>query len=188
FQRWNSEEMAEQFVGPVDQINIHATILPRPYHLRTLDLSAVEFYSAQMNTTRPIHWNADLLAAAALLALTFLAYWNSLHGAFVFDDQTHIIENHKVTGVRSLGGVISGGIGWRQLLFATYRLNFYWGRLNPFGYHLVNVTLHALSAILVYFIIIQLAPEKTRRYIAITGAAVFSVHTLLTSAVSYVAG
>ena len=115
------------------------------------------------HTARRIHWNPDLLAAAVLLALTFLAYWNSLHGDFVFDDQTHIIENRRVTGVRSLGDAISGGIGWRQLLFVTYSLNFYWGRLNTFGYHFVNVALHALSAILIYFIIVQLAPKKTRR-------------------------
>src|SRR6267142_1340824 len=48
---------------------------------------------------------------------------------------------------------------------------------------------YALNTVLVYWIILAAIPEhKDRRFAAEAGAAVFGVHTLFTSAVSYIAG
>src|SRR5690242_8635212 len=125
---------------------------------------------------------------SVLAVLTFFVYANSLHGQFVFDDLSIVLQNSTLMNVKTLGDAISPamGGGWRQLLFITYALNYYWGGLNTFGYHLFNVILHVINVGLVYGILLSvLRDEKRRRYLALCGAAVFSVHTLLSGAVSY---
>jgi protein O-mannosyl-transferase len=128
------------------------------------------------------------IAIPSLIVLTFIAYANSLHGQFVFDDPTIIFQNPQLINIRTLEDVFALGTGWRQLLLFTYGLNFYWSQLNTYSYHVVNVLLHAVNALLVYFIVREIAPNPWKQYSATTAAAVFSVHTLFTGAVSYIAG
>lgn len=127
--------------------------------------------------------------AAILLVLTFVVYANSLHGGFVFDDAGLVLQNPQISNVHTIGDVLHSAAGPRELLLFTYALNYLLGGVDSFGYHLVNVLLHACSVFLVYFIIRKLMDESpdAPRY-ALAGAAVFSVHTLLTGAVSYVSG
>src|SRR5262249_36468010 len=75
--------------------------------------------------------------------------------------------------------------GWRQTLFVTYGLNYYLGGLDPFGYHLVNVALHALNAVLVFFILLQAGANRRTGFM---GASIFAVHPIFTGAVDYIAG
>ncbi len=144
----------------------------------------------------------ELAPVLILLALTLLCYSTSFRGQFVFDDQQVVLQNSQLMNIRTFGDVLSLGAGWRQLLFLTYGLNYYWGSLDTFGYHALNVALHALNVLLVYWIILAAARDfgfrisdfglgaeaGHRRFAALAGAAVFSVHTLFTSAVSYISG
>ncbi len=125
------------------------------------------------------------LAFLLLPGLVLVAYANSLNGEFVFDDRVVVVENTQLINVRSLDDALAVGSGWRRLTEMTYGLNFYWGQLDPFGYHLVNVGIHAVNAILVYLIILQIAGQL---YPALAGAALFTVHPLLSEAVANVAG
>lgn len=89
---------------------------------------------------------------AYLCGLTLLLaaiYANSLRGPFVFDDIAAIVENPTI---RSLGTAFrppsedAVTVGGRPLLNLTFALNYSVGGLNVFGYHLVNVAIHALAA------------------------------------------
>ena len=118
-----------------------------------------------------------------------IAYANSLHGNLVFDDQQLVLQDPVMLRIHALGDLFSLLRGGRQLLFLTYGLNYYLGGTDTFSYHLFNVAFHALNTVLVYWIILAAIPEhKDRRFAAVAGAAVFAVHTLFTSAVSYIAG
>jgi tetratricopeptide (TPR) repeat protein len=136
----------------------------------------------------PPNW----LSLCFLAVLTGLTYANSLHGKFVFDDLSIITQNSTLMNVKTLGDAIltSAGGGWRQLLFASYALNYYWSGLDTFSYHVVNVLLHIVNVWLVYGIVLAAfrEDERSARYVALGGAAVFAVHTLLSGAVSYIAG
>ena len=136
----------------------------------------------------PPNW----LSLSLLACLTTITYANSLHGKFVFDDLSIILQNSALMNVKTLGDAVSPllGGGWRQLLFATYALNYYWSGLDTFSYHAVNVALHVINVWLVYGIVLAAFREDERppRFIALCGAAVFAVHTLLSGAVSYIAG
>jgi hypothetical protein len=91
-----------------------------------------------------------------LPALVCFVYAGSLGGEFVFDDLQEIVDNSELANVGTLGDALSVGSGWRRLTEITYGLNFYWGQLDPVGYHLANVLIHAVNAILVYLIVLQL--------------------------------
>ena len=128
----------------------------------------------------------------SLILLTVFVYWNSLGNDFVFDDQV-LTENPNLLKIHTLSDAAGVGLGWRPLLFFTYGLNYYWSGLNPYNYHAVNLLLHIINVVLVYFIIREVVRvldenERDSAWAAFAGAAIFSAHPLLSSAVSYVAG
>src|SRR5262249_45997005 len=97
--------------------------------------------------------------APLLVAIALAVYANSLHGEFVFDDQNVILRNPQLLNLKAFHQIFEFS-GWRQPLNVTYGLNYYLGGLDPFGYHLFSVALHALNAILVYHILLKLGAGK----------------------------
>lgn len=90
-----------------------------------------------------------LWAAAVLVGVVVLVYWNSLGAPFQFDDEPAIVYNPTI---RSLGTALhppdnGAGVTGRPLVNLTFALNHAFGGLNPWGYHVVNVALHALAAL-----------------------------------------
>ncbi len=149
----------------------------------------------QEHKTKPgKHWRIWPLQIALLAILTVLAYANSLNGKFIFDDQQIVMQNPRLMNVRNVGDVIELASGWRQLLFFTYGLNYYWSGLDTFSYHAVNLLLHVQNVLLVYAILLAMGGNKPpfqhagAKFTAFAGAAVFGVHTMLSGAVSYIAG
>src|ERR1035438_1010755 len=75
----------------------------------------------------------------------------------------------------------------------SYWLNFGISGLDPYGYHIVNLLIHATNTGLVYVVLFRLLAlagwERAKRQrAAIIGAAVFLVHPLATESVSYISG
>ena len=130
---------------------------------------------------KPIH---SLWLAAGLVVVTLLVYANSLYGEFVFDDLP-LIRNPGLQSVETLADAVSFQ-GFRSLTFMTYGLNVYFGGMNPFGFHLVNVLLHALNVVLLYLLLLHLSGQL--RYPAAIGSLIFAVHPLFTEAVANVSG
>ena len=83
-----------------------------------------------------------LLLAAVVVSL----YANTLSHGFVFDDVTLIQQNTDVTQLN--WGRILGRTGYRPVRTFTYALNYALGGADPFGYHLLNLLLHALLTFL----------------------------------------
>ena len=90
---------------------------------------------------------------AAVLVLGGLAIYSSaLPGAFILDDldlrEAHSTlrssEQGPVWMVRQLVGT------GRPLLWATYRLNLAISGFDPYGFHLTNILLHIINALLVW--------------------------------------
>src|SRR5262249_32201712 len=122
-----------------------------------------------------------------LIIVTVIVYANSLHGKFVFDDQQIVLQNPRLMNIHTLNDAVAIGAGWRQLLFLTYGMNYYWSGLDTFSYHVVNVVLHIVNVLLVYGIILVAFRDDTRsRFAAFAGAAVFAVHTMFSASVSYI--
>jgi len=135
-------------------------------------------------TTRPNtsrFWRRALPLIA--FAAAFLAYLNTLGHGFVFDDMSLILQNPHVTELR-WADILSTS-EYRPVRTFTYALNYLVGGADPFGYHLLNVVLHAVNAVLVYFLFLVWSRMPP---IAFVGALIFALHPVQTAAVAYVSG
>lgn len=128
-------------------------------------------------------------------ALTFLLYANVINGEFQFDDEKGIVDNIRIKDLRNFFKTIapfSALTSGRPVTELTFALNYHFGRLDPLGYHIVNILLHIAVSILVYFFIMKtLLLSHFRHYfssekIALFVSAVFAVHPINTQAVSYI--
>jgi len=126
------------------------------------------------------------LSPLLLLAGTVAAvYLNSFRGVFQFDDYNVIVDNG---GVHTWGAYLAGlPRGIRPLLKFTYTLNWTSG-LGLFGFHLVNVTLHAANAVMLFFLASRIGGPSVSRFAALLPALLFAVHPVQTEAVTYISG
>jgi hypothetical protein len=120
-----------------------------------------------------------------LAAAVLLVFANALVGPFQFDDYNVIVDNAAVTRwPPDLGGL-------RPLLTLSYAANWQTGA-GAFGFHLFNVAVHALNALMVFALGLRLAgcfldPAPARRA-ALIGALLFALHPVHTEAVTYISG
>ena len=128
-------------------------------------------------------------------------YSNIYHSPFTFDDETQIIENKNL---RNLSNYLSPSKLFkpRAVVDLTFALNYRFGKLNVFGYHLVNVLVHILNGFLVYFLTLatlkqrpefsnptnHLTSESAKSSIisiSFFSAMIFVAHPIQTQAVTY---
>lgn len=132
------------------------------------------------------------LAAVLLTAAVFLVFGQSLNNDFVYDDH-QMVERNPV--VRTLDPATHfGGDFWarRQSSFAYFRPVVTWSlALNratlgtaPWGFHLVNLLVHAAAAYLLFLILWKFGKPA----VAWLGAALFAIHPVQTEAVAWVVG
>jgi len=123
----------------------------------------------------------------ALLALATLAvYLPSLGGAFQFDDYNVIVDYPTVHSWQAFLERAGGGV--RAVLKASYTLNWTVDS-GAFGFHLVNVALHALNTVLIFFIGKRVtASWLTGSGTALAAALLFALHPAQTEAVTYISG
>jgi hypothetical protein len=132
------------------------------------------------------------LAVIALLGL--LVYSNTFAVPFQFDDVSNITENPLIRDVSNIPSFFRGGSGpfaSRPLLHATVAINYYFGGMDTSGYHALNLALHLINAVLLYFLIVITGrhmgfKEATVRLAAFLSSLFFTVHPLQTEAVTYI--
>src|SRR2546426_9397629 len=96
--------------------------------------------------TRPI-----LIVIAA-----FLVYANSLSGPFVLDDNDSIVNNPAIRQLSHVGAVLlqrDTPIAGRPIVAFTFALNYAFSGLALQPYHLTNIALHVLCALLLFGIV-----------------------------------
>ena len=132
-----------------------------------------------------------LLAIFLISAIATIIYSNSFDCTFHFDDQPSIVENYAIHRF-DLKEIFSSSN--RPVLEITLAANYYFGKLNVFGYHLVNLLLHISNGIMLYFILFQTAnlPSLKEKYgerayrIALYASLIFIAHPIQTQAVTYI--
>ena len=121
---------------------------------------------------------------ALLVAVALAAYLPSLLGPFHFDDYNVIVNYPTVHSWSAFFDRAGGGV--RAVLKASYVLN--WTiDADPLGFHLLNIVLHAVNALLLYFIGRRLMPDSVRNY-SLLPALLFALHPMQTEAVTYISG
>ena len=132
-----------------------------------------------------------------IVFLGFLAYWNSLSGPFVFDDEVSIVTNSSIREWWNLTKIfarqLDTPVAGRPLVNFTFALNFAFGGLSVSGYHLWSVFTHLACALLVFGVVrrtLELPAFEAglgRRSVdlAFATALVWALHPLNTEAVDY---
>jgi protein O-mannosyl-transferase len=127
-----------------------------------------------------------------------LTYANSLSGPMLFDDQSAILDNPQIRHLWPVTGALAppraSVLANRPIVNLSFAINYAIGGLSVRGYHIGNVSLHILSALVLFGIIrITLRTSKLRdRFapaadgIALASALVWMVHPLHTESVDYV--
>src|SRR4051812_9974441 len=100
---------------------------------------------------------------AAVLALSIgFVYDRSRHAPFIFDDELAINKNSSIMTLWPLIGADHPGplnpppnlpTSGRPLVNLSFAINYRIGGLKPVGYHVVNVMLHFLSAMLAWAVV-----------------------------------
>jgi protein O-mannosyl-transferase len=128
-------------------------------------------------------WWIYALAVAAALYVAYQVYAPALGGPFVFDDIYQ--PYHRPDFPLALRAWITGV---RPLLMFSYWLNYQVSQ-TPGGFHAVNLLIHLLNSILVFFIARKfLQRESADWLLPAFAAAVFLFHPIQTESVSYIAG
>ena len=127
---------------------------------------------------------------AALLVLVLLIYANTLHAPFNFDDEV-VIKNELSEAGWSLFYNFNPP-RYRHLFYLSLVINHSQGQLDPFGYHLVNLSLHLLSSIVIFFIVFitfkrgMSWAKKEALSIAIITTLFFSLNPVHSETINYI--
>ena len=124
-------------------------------------------------------------------------YINSLSGDFIWDDIEQIADNPVIKDIRNIPSFFTSDL-WRLISNPTIGSYYYrpffllslavdyntWG-LNPFGYHITNLILHAISSFMVYLLGRRLFSNHIPAFI---GSMLFAVHPVHIESIAWISG
>ena len=144
----------------------------------------------------PPKFETPLLVLLAV-AVIFI-YAETLSGPFIFDDRNNIRDNpHIRISQITWSGLTSAAVDspshHRPVANISFALNYYMHGYNVVGFHAVNIIIHIISGILLYFLVQTTfrTPALQSRYerykwISFFSAAIWLFHPLQTQSVSYI--
>src|ERR1700731_1743471 len=109
-------------------------------------------------------------AALAALFLVFEAYGPAIDGPFVFDDRYLPFFSPTVQNLSLLGWIR----GVRPLLMFSYWVDYTRGNIEPHDYHVTNVLLHFVTAVLIALIVYRLLERVVTEVRARAALSVFA--------------
>jgi len=141
-----------------------------------------------------------LIAVGLIVGVAFVAYSNTFHVPFHFDDRPNITENPniqiKVFSWEHIERLIKNTYkeSIRVFSYFTLALNYYFGGFNVFGYHLVNFFVHIASGIFLYWFLLLTfnLPSLKEKYglisykVALFSSLIFISHPIQTQSVTYI--
>ncbi len=149
-----------------------------------------------MKAGRPFPFLAGLFIAGAAL----VAYMNTGHVPFVFDDVSSIVENPTIRRLWPLRDALSPNPGWgltvsgRPVLNLTLAFNYAISGLGVESYHALNLLIHILAGLVLFGIVRRTLDRSPLAAVfkdkagplALAIAALWTLHPLQTEAVTYV--
>ncbi|HHT9137131.1 MAG TPA: tetratricopeptide repeat protein [Candidatus Wunengus sp. YC60] len=144
-----------------------------------------------------------IIPIIVVVALSVITYLNCLPNQFVYDDTSTIVDNKLIKDWGNFPILfthdyfkLSGELTYRPIVTLSYFIDYFLWHMNPMGYHLVNVVLHTINAILVYFLVLLLFRQynKTQEShdqisnvgLALLTCMLFTVHPIVSEVVNMV--
>jgi tetratricopeptide (TPR) repeat protein len=120
-----------------------------------------------------------------LLLGTVVVYAPALRGGFVWDDDVYVTQNASLRSAEGLGRIwfdLGATPQYYPLVFTTFWVEYHlWGANDAFGFHVVNVLLHALGALLLWRVLRRLSLPG-----AWLAAAIFAFHPVHVESVAWI--
>ena len=144
-----------------------------------------------------------VFSTIALTVMIVSVYSNSFNCSWHFDDMPNIVENPLIhmdkLDWQSLNKALFSDrnnphFPYRPVACLSFALNYYFGRLNVFGYHVVNLGIHLITAIFLFLFIyrtlLYLAFKKRwdgdAYFVALLATVLWAINPIQTQAVTYI--
>jgi len=137
-----------------------------------------------------------------ILFITFAVYANTLQNEFTNWDDGPLIVNKKeirsldFENIKRIFDYKASGT-YQPVRVFSYAIDYHFWGLNPVGYHIHNILLHAMAAVLLYLGLLKVIPQirgmelldnKSIQYTALFTALFFAVHPVNVEAVTWLSG
>jgi tetratricopeptide (TPR) repeat protein len=120
--------------------------------------------------------------ALLLAILVLIAYAPVYRAGFIWDDESHLTQNPCVVGPLGLKEIwTTARAVYYPLVLTTFWAVHKFAGLNPLPYHVLNVLIHAGSALLLWRVLRQLGVRG-----AWLGAALWALHPVMVQSVAWV--
>ena len=144
---------------------------------------------------------ATLLAQPGYLeAIVFIAaviaFLATVGFGFIYDDRAQILNNPEITSWHRVLSYFGSDVWasydptrvqnyYRPLFFVWFRLNYVLFKLQPEGWHIVAILLHAVVSLLAFRFLARLTED---RFTAAVAALLFAVHPVHIESVAWISG
>jgi Flp pilus assembly protein TadD len=121
---------------------------------------------------------------ALIVLFVFLAYLPALRGGFIWDDDYYVTHNptlHDLGGLHRIWFKVGAVPQYYPMVHTAFWLEYHLWGLNPVGYHLINVLLHATAAILLWQVLLRLRIRG-----AWLAAVLFALHPVCVESVAWI--
>lgn len=129
-----------------------------------------------------------------IILLGIVIYSNSFTCSFQFDDLYTIVNNPKIRNLSDIGTLWNSSPN-RPVAFLTFAINYHFNQLDVRFWHLVNLVIHLINAILVWWLTLLIFSSPVmkdqkisgqKKFIAFAVALLFVSHPLATESVTYI--
>lgn len=142
-------------------------------------------HASEPASRRIFHAPPAAVAAAVLLVLiTVIAYLPATRCGFIWDDDFYVQNNEtlrSLDGLRRIWFEIGATPQYYPLVHTSYWIEYRFWELDPLGYHVVNILLHAVGVVLLWRLLKALEVPG-----AWAAAAVFALHPVHVESVAWI--
>jgi len=101
-----------------------------------------------------------------LIILPTIVYFNSLQGAFQFDDR-NLLNKEWIADLHSFNESVSmKSYQNRPVLLWTFAINNHIDKKDTFGFHIANLTVHILVTVLIFIILVRIKNLIPKEYVS----------------------
>lgn len=125
-----------------------------------------------------------IFGAGLIALLILLSYWPALQAGFVWDDDSYVTTNQTLRTVQGLKEIWTQPRSTPQyypLTFTTFWVQYHLWKLNPLGYHFVNIVFHIFNAILIWVLL-----KKLKIISAFLVSLLFALHPVCVESVAWI--
>ncbi len=131
-----------------------------------------------------------VLPVFCIAVIGSLLYANSIGNVFVLDDFLTIKENESIRLLSNIPYFLKSYFR-RSIFYISLTINYYFCKLNPAGYHLVNIAIHILNSIILYLFLLILCRKRiflsSLFYYAFIPSIIFLIHPIQANTINHIA-